>query len=180
MSLYRVEIDLGVLLVADNLLVVVKYLLCDSKFPISIPIMYKWQLYYFYEKAMILNTYKMSKNVFGEPLEACCFAPKTGFFRDGYCQTGPEDLGTHTVCAIITGEFLAFTKQRGNDLSTPVPAYQFPGLKAGDKWCLCALRWKEAYLAGQAPYVVLEATNEKTLEIIPIDVLVKFAHKTQK
>ena len=121
-----------------------------------------------------------AKNVFGEALIACCYEPKTGFYRDGYCHTGPEDRGTHTVCAIMTEEFLEFTKSRGNDLSTAIPAYQFPGLKPGDKWCLCALRWKEAYLAGKAPKVVLEATNEKTLQVVPLDALVAHAFKQEE
>ncbi len=117
----------------------------------------------------------MSKNVFGADLITCSVDPLTGFFRDGDCSTGPEDLGTHTVCAIMTEEFLDFTKSRGNDLSTPRPAYDFPGLKSGDRWCLCARRWLEAYQANKAPGVILEATNEKTLEIIPLDILLKKA-----
>lgn len=119
----------------------------------------------------------MAKNVFGEELEVCCTNPLTGFYRDGSCKTGPQDLGTHTVCAVITLEFLDFTLSRGNDLMTPRPEYLFPGLKAGDRWCLCALRWLEAYQAGKAPLVILEATHEKTLELIPMNVLVSFAYK---
>ncbi|GMQ23533.1 DUF2237 domain-containing protein [Algoriphagus sp. oki45] len=119
----------------------------------------------------------MAKNVFGEELEVCCTNPMTGFYRDGSCKTGPQDLGTHTVCAVITQEFLNYTLSRGNDLITPRPEYLFPGLKPGDRWCLCALRWLEAYRAGKAPAVVLEATHEKTLEIIPMHVLVSFAFK---
>lgn len=117
----------------------------------------------------------MSKNVFGEVLIACSTSPMTGFYRNGCCETGPEDSGTHTVCAVMTEEFLRFSAARGNDLITPMPEYQFPGLKSGDKWCLCALRWLEAYRYGFAPLVVLEATNEKTLEIIPLDILVSKA-----
>lgn len=119
----------------------------------------------------------MAKNIFGEELEVCCTNPLTGFYRDGSCKTGPQDLGTHTVCAVITQEFLDYTLSRGNDLITPRPEYLFPGLNAGDRWCLCALRWLEAYQAGKAPLVILEATHEKTLELIPMDVLVSFAFK---
>ncbi|TNF41157.1 MAG: DUF2237 domain-containing protein [Cytophagales bacterium] len=119
----------------------------------------------------------MAKNIFGEELEVCCTNPLTGFYRDGSCKTGPQDLGTHTVCAVITQEFLDYTLSRGNDLITPRPEYLFPGLIAGDRWCLCALRWLEAYQAGKAPLVILEATHEKTLEVIPMDVLVSFAYR---
>jgi uncharacterized protein (DUF2237 family) len=108
------------------------------------------------------------RNVLGEPLQPCCERPVTGFYRDGSCRTGPDDLGLHTVCAQMSAEFLAFSKARGNDLSTPMPAYGFPGLKPGDKWCLCAARWKEACDAGQAPTVVLASTHEATLEIVPL------------
>jgi uncharacterized protein len=111
----------------------------------------------------------MSKNVFGEELIPCSFEPMTGFYRNGCCVTGDQDVGTHTVCAEMTEEFLIFTKIQGNDLITPRPEYQFPGLKPGDKWCLCALRWKEAYVAGFAPPVLLEATNEATLRLIPME-----------
>ena len=119
----------------------------------------------------------MAYNVFGQPLAACSNDPVTGYYRNGCCETGPDDHGTHTVCAIMTEEFLDFTKSKGNDLSTPIPAYQFPGLKPGDRWCLCALRWKEANEAGVAPQVILEATNEKTLEHIPFEELLKFAYR---
>jgi uncharacterized protein (DUF2237 family) len=115
------------------------------------------------------------KNVLGGALIACSMSPLTGFYRDGCCKTGPEDHGTHTVCAQMTEEFLAFTKAQGNDLSTPNAAYRFPGLKAGDFWCLCALRWKEALKAGKAPKVKLEATHQKTLEIIELETLKKHA-----
>ena len=115
----------------------------------------------------------MEKNVLGTGLEACCYAPKTGFYRDGFCKTGFDDVGTHVVCAIMTEEFLAYTKLKGNDLSTPIPSYQFPGLKAGDKWCLCAARWKQAYDDGKAPEVVLEATHEKALEIVTFESLLE-------
>jgi len=119
----------------------------------------------------------MEKNIFGEKLIPCSENPMTGFYRDGCCSTGDDDFGTHTVCAIVTEEFLIFSLQKGNDLSTPRPEYMFPGLKPGDKWCLCASRWKEAYLAGYAPLVVLEATNEKTLEYVSMEVLIKYAYK---
>ncbi len=107
-------------------------------------------------------------NVLGGPLKTCSTTPMTGFYRNGCCNTGPEDRGTHVVCARMTVEFLAFTRARGNDLSTPIPAYRFPGLKAGDQWCLCALRWLEAARAGVAPPVDLEATHSKALELIPL------------
>jgi uncharacterized protein (DUF2237 family) len=119
----------------------------------------------------------MAKNVFGENLIPCSTAPMTGFYRNGCCETGPDDLGTHTVCAVMTDEFLEFSLSRGNDLITPRPEYAFPGLKPGDKWCLCASRWMEAYQAGVAPLVVLEATHEKTLDYLPLGELVKFAVK---
>lgn len=99
----------------------------------------------------------------------------TGFYRDGCCQTGPEDLGRHTVCAVVTDDFLKFSQKAGNDLSTPRPEYRFPGLRAGDRWCLCAARWKEAWEAGVAPQVVLEATHEATLKLVPLSVLQEHA-----
>ena len=105
-----------------------------------------------------------SRNVFGEPLQACSTTPMTGFFRNGCCDTSAEDAGSHTVCVVVTGEFLQFSKARGNDLSTPLPDFGFPGLKAGDRWCLCAPRWQEAFDANQAPRVVLRATHEGALE----------------
>ena len=104
------------------------------------------------------------KNVWGRPLEACCFAPRTGYYRDGYCRTGPGDFGVHTVCAEMTAEFLEFSRAQGNDLLTPVPEYQFPGLQPGDRWCLCASRWQEAWEAGMAPPVWLNATHISSLE----------------
>jgi uncharacterized protein (DUF2237 family) len=115
-----------------------------------------------------------SKNVFGEKLESCCNNPVTGFFRDGYCNTDYNDTGIHTVCIIATNEFLEFSKSIGNDLSTPMEEYGFLGIRAGNKWCLCAGRWLEAYNAGKAPPVVLESTHEETLAMIPIAALVKF------
>ncbi|MBP6097455.1 MAG: DUF2237 domain-containing protein, partial [Methyloversatilis sp.] len=101
-----------------------------------------------------------AKNVLGGPLEPCSFKPMTGFFRDGCCNTDENDFGSHTVCAVLTDEFLTFSRSRGNDLSTPRPEFDFPGLRAGDRWCLCAARWREAYEAGQAPRVVLVSTHE--------------------
>ena len=121
----------------------------------------------------------MEKNVLGTALQACCFSPKTGFYRDGFCKTGADDIGTHVVCAIMTAEFLQFTKSKGNDLSTPIPYYQFPGLKPGDKWCLCVSRWKEAYLEGKAPEVVLEATHEKTLNYVSFEALLEYKYQSE-
>jgi hypothetical protein len=103
------------------------------------------------------------RNVLGAPLEICSIKPMSGFYRDGCCDTGSEDIGNHTVCAVMTSEFLDFSKSRGNDLSTPVPELGFPGLKPGDRWCLCAPRWQEAFEASQAPRVVLRATQEAAL-----------------
>ena len=117
---------------------------------------------------------EITKNILGTGLQSCCMDPVTGFFRDGYCNTSQMDQGTHVVCAVMTDEFLEFTKSRGNDLSTPRPDYQFPGLKAGDHWCLCVLRWKEAHEAGVAPPIKPEATHEKTLEFIDEIVLEKY------
>ena len=112
-----------------------------------------------------------ARNVLGQELIPCSMDPVTGFFRNGCCETGPHDVGLHTVCAVMTAEFLAFSKMMGNDLSTPVPEYGFPGLKTGDRWCLCAPRWKEALDAGAAPQVVLTSTHEETLAIVPLGVL---------
>ncbi len=109
-------------------------------------------------------------NVLGKKLEICCTSPVTGFYRDGYCQTGVSDFGSHVVCAEVTADFLEFTKRRGNDLSTPRPEYLFPGLKPGDRWCLCVSRWKEALDSGVAPPVVLSATHQKALEVVPLEV----------
>lgn len=113
----------------------------------------------------------MARNVLGGELESCCFNPKTGFFRDGYCHTGQGDHGVHTVCVVVTKEFLEFSFDRGNDLSTPCPDFQFAGLVPGDRWCLCAARWKEAFEAGSAPGVILEATHASTLEFATLDEL---------
>lgn len=113
----------------------------------------------------------MALNVLGTALEPCSFDPMTGFYRNGCCDTGSEDQGVHVVCAVMTEEFLAFSKAQGNDLSTPVAMYEFPGLKPGDRWCLCAARWREAYDAGCAPTVVLEATHARMLEWATLDEL---------
>lgn len=114
-------------------------------------------------------------NVLGEPLEECSMDPMTGFMRSGFCETGPDDLGSHTVCARVTAEFLDYSKSRGNDLMTPLPAFDFPGLQPGDKWCLCAARWQEALEAGCAPRVVLRATHERALEVCAIEDLKRHA-----
>jgi uncharacterized protein (DUF2237 family) len=119
----------------------------------------------------------MQKNVFGLDIEPCSENPITGFFRDGSCNTSKEDTGQHTVCVVLTKEFLEFSKVRGNDLSTPLPQYNFPGLKPGDRWCLCALRWMEAYYSGMAPQVVMEATNEGVLELISMEMMLEYAHR---
>ncbi len=116
-----------------------------------------------------------AQNVLGGPLQTCCTSPMTGFYRDGLCSTGAGDVGIHVVCAQMTAEFLAFSKARGNDLTTPMPAYQFPGLKPGDCWCLCASRWKEALDAGMAPPVVLEATHAAAIEYATLDELKQHA-----
>jgi len=113
----------------------------------------------------------MAKNVLGGELEACSTSPLTGFFRDGCCNTGPEDVGSHTVCTRVTAEFLDFSLSQGNDLLTPMPEYGFPGLQPGDQWCLCASRWAQALGAGAAPQVVLAATHERALEVITLDQL---------
>lgn len=110
-------------------------------------------------------------NILGTPLKACCYAPKTGFYRDGMCRTDQHDHGRHIICAEITNDFLEFTLTRGNDLITPRPEFDFPGLKEGDRWCLCALRWMEAHEAGVAPPVLLASCHEKALEYVPLDVL---------
>ncbi len=114
------------------------------------------------------------KNVLGTPLQICCNDPVTGYYRNGYCQTDETDRGLHVVCAVMTREFLQYTKSRGNDLSTPRPEFMFPGLKEGDKWCLCAGRWKEALEDGKAPKVDLEATHEKALEVVSLESLAPY------
>ena len=111
------------------------------------------------------------KNVLGGELESCCASPMTGYFRDGLCRTDDSDQGSHTVCARMTEEFLAFSKRTGNDLSTPHPEFGFPGLKAGDKWCVCVARWEDAFLAGVAPRIVLAATHERALDVVELEEL---------
>lgn len=118
-----------------------------------------------------------SLNVFGLPLTPCSLNPLTGFYRDGCCATGPDDTGRHIICAIMTTEFLVFSRSRGNDLSTPRPEYRFPGLQPGDRWCLCALRWKEALEADAAPLVVLESTHEAALRYVTMEDLLKHAYR---
>lgn len=118
----------------------------------------------------------MELNVFNKPLAACCTAPATGYFRDGFCRTVNEDVGTHTVCAVVTKEFLMYSAAKGNDLMTPVPHWNFPGLKAGDKWCLCISRWLQAEKAGKAPSIILEATHLKSLEYTSLALLQKYEH----
>ena len=114
-------------------------------------------------------------NVLGEPLVECSCEPMTGWYRDGSCRTDPSDMGRHTVCCVVNDAFLSYSKAQGNDLSTPVPAFDFPGLKAGDHWCVCAPRWLEAYEDGMAPPVRLASTEITALEVIPLEVLQKFA-----
>ena len=116
-----------------------------------------------------------ARNVLGEPLDICSNKPMTGFYRDGCCNTGKEDIGSHTVCTVMTAEFLDFSKARGNDLSTPVPEHGFAGLKPGDRWCLCAPRWQEAFEANQSPGVVLRATHEGALAHCSLADLKRFA-----
>ncbi len=115
-------------------------------------------------------------NVLGEPLHVCSCEPMTGWYRDGYCKTDDSDLGLHTVCCVINESFLSYSKAQGNDLSTPIPEYGFPGVKAGDHWCLCAPRWKQAYEDGMAPLVRLQATEIGTLSIIGIELLMQHAY----
>jgi len=117
----------------------------------------------------------MARNILGDELEACSYNPLTGYFRDGCCNTGSGDYGVHTVCVVLTDEFLEFSREAGNDLSTPVPEWGFPGLQHGDRWCLCAPRWQEAFEAGVAPQVVLAATHESTLEWCDRDALMAHA-----
>ena len=119
-------------------------------------------------------------NVLGTPLEPCCYAPMTGYFRDGFCRTIQEDTGTHVVCAIVTEDFLEYTKSKGNDLSTPLPYWNFPGLSPGDKWCLCVSRWLEAERVGKAPNILLEATHEKALQYVSLEILRKYEFVTPK
>jgi uncharacterized protein len=119
----------------------------------------------------------LSKNVFGTDLEVCSIDPMTGYYRDGYCNTGPTETSTHVVAAVITQDFLDFTAPRGNDLQTPIPEYDFPGLKPGDGWCLCATRWLEAERASVAPPINLKATHAKALEFIGLETLKKYERR---
>jgi uncharacterized protein (DUF2237 family) len=118
---------------------------------------------------------KTARNIMGEALVPCSMDPMTGFYRDGCCDTGPEDIGSHTVCVAVTDEFLGYTKSVGNDLSTPQPAHGFPGLAAGDRWCLCATRWLQARQAGHAPRVYVQSTHEAALKLIPLATLTAMA-----
>jgi uncharacterized protein len=120
-----------------------------------------------------------ARNVLGSDLTGCCDSPATGFYRDGYCHTGPQDIGSHTVCVKVTQEFLDFSVQSGNDLVTPHPEFDFPGLKPGDRWCVCVARWREAFEADAAPQVLLTATHEKALEVVTLDQLKRHAADLQ-
>ena len=122
-----------------------------------------------------MNSVEKQKNVFGEEIETCCESPITGFFRDGFCHTDDTDEGIHTICVSMTKDFLEFSKSKGNDLSTPKPEFNFPGLKEGDSWCLCAERWAESYEMSMAPKLYIKRTNLRTLDIVPLDILKKFA-----
>lgn len=117
-------------------------------------------------------------NVLGTSLIACCVSPSTGYFRDGYCRTIDEDIGTHILCAVVTDQFLEYTRLQGNDLSTPVPQWNFPGLKEGDKWCLCISRWLQAEKAGVAPPVILEAIPDTALKYTSLDLLRAYEYQT--
>jgi uncharacterized protein (DUF2237 family) len=123
----------------------------------------------------MISEVEPSINVLGQPLESCSQDPVTGFFRNGSCDTCAQDVGSHTVCAVMTEEFLAFSKSKGNDLSTPRPEFNFAGLQPGDQWCLCAARFLEAYEAGKSPRVRLTSTHHKALEIVPLEILREFA-----
>ncbi len=122
-----------------------------------------------------MSSVEKQKNVFGEEIETCCESPITGFFRDGFCHTDDTDEGVHTICVSMTEDFLEFSKSKGNDLSTPRPEFNFPGLKGGDGWCLCAERWVEAYEVSMAPKLYIKRTNLRTLDIVPLEILKKFA-----
>lgn len=118
----------------------------------------------------------MELNVLNKPLQSCCTSPATGYFRDGFCRTANHDVGTHTVCAIVTQEFLTYSASKGNDLVTPIPYYNFPGLKPGDKWCLCISRWLQAEKSGKAPPIILEATHIKSLQYTTLELLQKYEY----
>lgn len=122
----------------------------------------------------VYKTYILDLNVLNQPLQCCCTSPLTGFYRDGFCKTGAQDYGTHTVCAIVTNEFLEYSLSRGNDLITPIPQWNFPGLKPGDHWCLCISRWLQAEKVGKAPLIKLEATHIKSLDYCSLDLLKKY------
>jgi uncharacterized protein (DUF2237 family) len=128
---------------------------------------------------LVMTTSPPARNVFNEPLVPCSFQPMTGFFRDGCCRTSNEDTGTHVVCTIMTEDFLRFSASKGNDLSTPIPEYGFPGLQAGDQWCLCVLRWVEALSEGMAPLVVLESTSYHALDTVALEVLQLYDYRKQ-
>ena len=128
-----------------------------------------------YSSKDMTDSVQKSTNVLGGELEPCCMAPVTGFYRDGMCRTGAHDVGSHVVCAEVTEKFLVFTRSRGNDLSTPRAEFSFPGLKPGDRWCLCALRWREALEAGVAPPVILEACNSAALKFVSLEDLKRHA-----
>lgn len=119
----------------------------------------------------------MELNVLKEPLQLCCNSPVTGYFRDGFCRTTRDDYGTHTLCAIVTKDFLEYSASRGNDLMTPIPQWNFPGLKPGDKWCLCISRWLQAEKVGKAPFVILEATHIKSLQFTSLEKLKQYSFK---
>ena len=119
-----------------------------------------------------------ARNVLGAPLKVCGCQPMTGWYRNGFCETDPTDQGQHSICCVMTESFLRYSKAQGNDLSTPVPAFQFPGLKPGDHWCVCAPRWKQAYEDGMAPKVCLESTEDTALEVVSLDQLQQHAHQT--
>jgi hypothetical protein len=136
----------------------------------------KYAIHQFVCIIVIMNTTtEIARNVLGQPLVACSFEPLTGFYRDGCCKTGPQDIGKHLVCAVMTDSFLSFSKKRGNDLSTPRPEWGFPGLVAGDQWCLCVDRWKEALDAGVAPHIKLESTHLQALQFVSLDELKSLA-----
>lgn len=127
----------------------------------------------------VMTTSPPARNVFNEPLVPCSFQPLTGFFRDGCCRTTNEDTGTHVVCAVMTEDFLRFSASKGNDLSTPIPEYGFPGLQPGDQWCLCVLRWVEALAEGMAPLVILESTSYHALDTVALEVLQLYDYRNQ-
>lgn len=128
------------------------------------------------ESLILRDMRRPSRNVLGGELQSCSTDPLTGFYRNGCCDTGPDDRGAHTVCAVVTREFLDYTASQGNDLCTPAPWFNFPGLKPGDRWCVCVERWREALEAGVACPVVLEATHEAALEVVPFEDLLRYAH----